>query len=203
MDITNAVLRILTSSCGDCGITGDIIDMQSFACFPESPSHVTYRARLQGTPDTDSGSLISLIECWVDDGASIVVTGLLMKVDSKCSVQISSFNEGECSEIIPASTPDPTPSRKNTVGSTPGSSPSQKFNVDSTPDPTPSKQFTTPGPNDGPTDSTSDSTGNTVSPGAIIGGIVTVLVILIIAISVIIVVVLILKYRRGDSKKIK
>ena len=102
-----------------------------------------------------------------------------MKVDSKCSVEISSFSEGECSEIVPASTPDPIPS--------------QKYMVDST-----------PRPNDGPTDSNTDS-ANTISPGPIIGGIVAVLVILIIALSTtcIIIVVLILKYRRGDPKKIK
>ena len=89
------MVRKLTSSCPECGITSDIIDMQSFSCFPESPSRVTYRARLQGTSETDSGSLISLIEKWVHDGATIVVIGLLMKVDSKCSVEISSFTMRE------------------------------------------------------------------------------------------------------------
>ena len=171
------MVRKLTSSCPECGITSDIIDMQSFSCFPESPSRVTYRARLQGTSETDSSSLISLIERWVDDGATIVVIGLLMKVDSKCSVQISSFNEGECFET-PETVPDPTPS--------------PKYNVDST-----------PGANAGPTDSTTDAAGNTISPGPIIGGIVAVLVIFIVPISLIIVVVLILKYRCGDPKKIK
>ena len=161
-DITDTVVRILSSSCTDCDITSDIIDMELFACFSES--HVTYRARLQGTSETESSSLISLIEKWVDNNPNIGIAGLLIKVDSKCSVEISSFDEGECSETI-----------KNPVS--------------------------TPGPNDGFTDSTSDSTGNTISPGPIIGGIVAVLVILIIAISVII--VMILKYRRGDLKKIK
>ena len=103
-DITNAVLRVLTSSCADCGITSDIIDMQSFSCFPDSPSHVTYRARLQGTSEIDSVSLISLIEEWVRGGADIIVTGLLMKINSKCSVRISSFSEGECSETTDTTT---------------------------------------------------------------------------------------------------
>ena len=57
---------------------------------------MTYRARLEGTSETDSGSLISLIEDWVSSGTSIIVTGILMTVDSKCSVAISSLNEGEC-----------------------------------------------------------------------------------------------------------
>ena len=162
-DVSKEVLDQLTASCAECHITSDIIDKQSFSCFPDSPSHVTYRARLQGTSETDSSSLISLMEKWVDDGATIVVIGLLIKVDTKCSVQISSFNEGECFMTI--------------------------------------NPNSTPGPNAGPTDSTTDSAGNTISPGPIIGGIAA--VILIIAISVIIVVVLILKYRRGDPKKIK
>ena len=123
-DFTDAILNQLTASCAECGITNDIIDMQSFRCFPDSPSHVTYRARLQGTSETDSGSLISLIEKWVSNGADIIVTGLIMTVDTKCSVQISSFGEEECSEIaIPHSTPpstvdstlNPDPSTGNTV----------------------------------------------------------------------------------------
>ena len=56
------MLDQLTASCSDCGITSDIIDRQSFSCYPESPTYVTYRARLEGTSETDSGSLISLIE---------------------------------------------------------------------------------------------------------------------------------------------
>ena len=103
-DIINAILKELTASCPECGITDDIIDKQSFACFPESPTYVTYRARLEGTSETDSGSLISLIEEWVSGGASIIVTGVLMTVDAECSVAISSLNEGECSLPITNST---------------------------------------------------------------------------------------------------
>ena len=95
-DITSAVLKQLTISCTECDIITLVIDTPSFACFPESPTSVTYRARLKSTSETDSGSLISLIEEWVSGGASIIVTGVLMTVDSKCSVAISSLSEGEC-----------------------------------------------------------------------------------------------------------
>ena len=103
-DITNAVIEELTASCAECGITDDIIDKQSFACFPESPTYVTYRARLEGTSETDSGSLISLVEDWASGGASIIVTGVLMTVDSECSVAISSLSEGECTPTQPPTT---------------------------------------------------------------------------------------------------
>ena len=94
--ITSAVLEQLTIMCTECGITSDIIDTPSFACFPESPTSVTYRARLLGTSETDSGSLISLIEEWVSGGAGIIMTGVLVTVDTKCPVAISSLGEGEC-----------------------------------------------------------------------------------------------------------
>ena len=96
-DITSAVLEELTDSCAECGISSDIIDRQSFTCFPESPTHVTFRARLGGSSETDSGSLISLLESWVSGGANIIMTGVLMTVDAECSVTISSLSEGECS----------------------------------------------------------------------------------------------------------
>ena len=80
----------LDASCPDCGISDAITDRQSFACFEESPSFLTCQARLEGTSETDSSSLISLIEAWVTGGgASVIVTGVLMTVDSQCSVAIS------------------------------------------------------------------------------------------------------------------
>ena len=113
-DITSALLKQLTVSCTECDIISLVIDTPSFACFSESPTSVTYRARLKSTSETDSGSLISLIEEWVSGGTSIIVTGVLMTVDSECSVAISSLSEGECqpSPTDPitdrVTTPDPT-----------------------------------------------------------------------------------------------
>ena len=111
-DITGTVLDELTDSCAECGISSDIIDEQSFSCFPESPTHVTFRARLGGSSETDSVSLISLLESWVSGGATIIVTGVLMTVDAECSVAISSLSEGEC---VP-DTAMPASSANNTAG---------------------------------------------------------------------------------------
>ncbi|CAI8015230.1 hypothetical protein GBAR_LOCUS9460, partial [Geodia barretti] len=99
--ITAAVVKELKSSCSECG--PEMIDNQLFVCYPESPSFLTYRARLEGTSERDSGSLVSLIEAWVRGGeASLIMTGVLMTVDSHCSVAISSLNEPECSTDMPA-----------------------------------------------------------------------------------------------------
>ena len=98
-EVTTAVVEVLQDSCGEC-VSEIVIDSQFFACYPESPSHVTYRARLEATSERESGSLISLIEEWVRGGASVIVTGVLMTVDPDCSVAISSLSEGECSPNV-------------------------------------------------------------------------------------------------------
>ena len=109
-DVTSAILQQLTTSCTECDITSDIIDRehQSVVCVPEFPISMTYQARLGGTSETDSGSLISLIEEWVSGGASINVTGVLMTANSECSVAISSVSGGECHPPITDPTNDHT-----------------------------------------------------------------------------------------------
>ena len=168
------------TSCTEC--SSDIIDKQSFACYDESPKHVTYRARLEGTSETDSGSLISLIEQWVRGGASIIVTGVLMTVDSECSVAISSLSEGECSPTQPPDT-DPTPSSTTTTPTDPTTT------VPGIPHP--SVEVTS---NEEESSTDKSSSSNTV---AIIGGAVAVIIVLIIAITIVIV-VLLLKSCRGE-----
>ena len=94
--ITHVITEQLAESCTACGDTSNIIDMQTFVCYSESPTFVTYRARLEGTSETDSHSIISVIEEWVRGGPSFSVTGVSMTVDSECSVAISSLSDHEC-----------------------------------------------------------------------------------------------------------
>ena len=91
-DIKSAVLKELTDSC-HCQSPGSS-DEESFACFQDSPNSVTYRARLKGTSNENSASVI---EEWVSSGPNVRVRGLLMWVDTQCSVVISDFSEEECS----------------------------------------------------------------------------------------------------------
>ena len=79
-----------------CNITSDNIDDGFFICFDPSSLYVTYRARLSGIPD--SHILVSYIEDWVSGGASVLVQGVQIKLDSVCPVSIASFDDGECSE---------------------------------------------------------------------------------------------------------
>ena len=102
----------LGDTCSECAISGDIIiDEQVFACYSESPSFVTYRARIKGTSVIDSGSLVSLIEEWARSGdATIIVTRVLMVVDQDCSVAIPSLTVQEECAPLPTSTNSSTTS---------------------------------------------------------------------------------------------
>ena len=123
--ITTAVMEQLISSCTDCN---DIIDMQSLDCASESV--IIYRARLEGTSQRDSGSLISVIETWVTSGPSFIVTELLMTVDSQCTVVISSLSDhGDCTQTITDTTTSSTTPNTDT-NTTPSSSSSDSTSSD-------------------------------------------------------------------------
>ena len=106
--IKTEIVHHLVISCPNCGISDDIIDRQSFSCFEESSSLVTYRARLEGTSETESNSLISLIDEWVrGGGASIIVTGVAIKMGPNCQTATSSLSEPKRSHT-PPSLPQPS-----------------------------------------------------------------------------------------------
>ena len=172
----------LIGVCGDdCDITSDIIDIPSFDCDPDSTTTVIYLARLSGTSERDSDYLITVIQDWVNDGASIRVAGIRMTLDTKCTVSISSLDELEC--VPPSETPTTEPTTEPTPKPTPG--------------------LTTDPPDDPMTDPTSSSaTDNTA---AIIGGVVAVILIIAITVlvGIIVITMLILKSRRHGDVSIK
>ena len=111
----------LIGVCGDdCDITSDIINIPSFDCDPDSTTTVIYLARLSGTSERDSDYLITVIQDWVNDGASIRVAGIGMTLDTKCEVSISSLDELEC--VPPSETPTTGPTPDTTPEPNTGSS---------------------------------------------------------------------------------
>ena len=172
--MTSAVQNQLTASCTEC--SSDTIDQQSFTCHSET-TVVTYVARLEGTSQTASSALISLIEDWVSGEPGFSVTGILLTVNPQCSVAILSLSDSECSP--PTTTEPPT-----------------TVTDDPTPDTMPSTNSTTMPTTEDP--SATDPQSSTNNTTAIIGGVVAIVIILIIAISVVIIAALILKHRRGS-----
>ena len=90
------MLNELSNSC-QCQITADNIDQEQLPCFVESSNYVTYQARLGGTPEKDSGSLVALIDRWVSSGPTIIVQGVLMRLGEDCTTTVSDLSAGVCS----------------------------------------------------------------------------------------------------------
>ena len=190
--ITSAVLHQLTVSCTECGVTSAFIDTPSFACFFESPTSVTYRARLLGSSETDSGSLISLILEWVSGGAGIIMTGVLVTVDSECPVAVSSLGEGECQPPTTEPTTKPTtPTTEHTTKPT-----TTPTSTRTTTEPTTSSEIIT----DTTSASTDSAASDSSNTAAITGGIVLAAILIIsVAVTVtVIVVTLSVKNRCGN-----
>ena len=123
----------LIGVCGDdCDITSDIIDMPSFDCDPDSTTTVIYLARLSGTSERDSDYLISVIQDWVNDGASIIVASILMTVDTKCMIFIPSLNERECVPFTETPSQTPTSDTNPDTSPEPNSDPSESSASDNT-----------------------------------------------------------------------
>ena len=67
---------------------------------------MTYRARLSGTAEITSHTLLSYIEDWVSGGPSILVQGALLIIDHECPVSITAVDDGECIPDITTESPN-------------------------------------------------------------------------------------------------
>ena len=82
----------------------DIDITAGFQCFDQSPAAVTFRGVIGPSLTANSSLLISYLEQWVATDPTIVVLSSRLSVDSSCSVEISNFNDPECSDMTSTST---------------------------------------------------------------------------------------------------
>ena len=177
-DIKAEAIKQLSASC-QCTLTFPPFSEESFVCFEDSPVHVTYRVRLTGTQIVSTASLLSILEAWVSSEAGIRVRSVLMRVDTQCSVAISSLIEEECSTPKPLTTMA-TLVTLVTEGNTSSQDPSN-ITV----------------PTDGTVDTASDRVQSD-NTAAIVGGVVAVILIVAVLIGIIAIVALVLRARRGS-----
>ena len=92
--MTTAVQENTENIC-QCGFSLQHISDSTFEC-SSNPDEVTFRARLHGTAQASSSQLVNFIEQWSTRDVTIAVRGLRLRVDSSCSIVISSFSDPEC-----------------------------------------------------------------------------------------------------------
>ena len=104
-DIIQEVVNELNSRC-QCPVEVDQITTAGFICFPESPTAVTFRAKISGSQQVLTSQLISFLEEWTSSSVLILVQAQLLSVDGSCDVEISSASVPECVATTPSvSTP--------------------------------------------------------------------------------------------------
>ena len=96
LDIVTGVVELAETTCS-CMFDGDHIVNREFSCRSDENT-VVFRGEIVYTSDGEStaGSLVVFISQWVQDGASIVVDGVRLDVDSMCPAELESFSSEDC-----------------------------------------------------------------------------------------------------------
>lgn len=92
----STIVDNVLAQCEDCGLTMNHITNGAFQCFIQDSHEVTFRARLHASPTATTNQLINYIIHWIETGASVALSGILLSVDQGCDIVIESFSEPEC-----------------------------------------------------------------------------------------------------------
>ena len=91
------LVQIIRNNCTKCeDLTPSFLRPGLFLCHG-NPTKTTYRSALVNPfPTTNSTQLVGIIQSWVSTSPSLVVDGLLVRVNATCPTAISSLDEEEC-----------------------------------------------------------------------------------------------------------
>ena len=103
-EVIQIIVLELSQRC-QCDFDADLISSAGFTCFPQSPTAVTFRALMTGSPQVAAQQLAIFLEDWTSSGAFFTVQAQLLSADGSCDVAISSPGEMEC---MSEPTPDTT-----------------------------------------------------------------------------------------------
>ena len=99
--IRSAVVDTIQDYC-ECGFLDSFITNETLFCDSQNPTQVVYRAKLFNFGSISSTQIVSWIENWVLNGASVTIGPILVTFDPTCPVPLNSINDGICQ--IPVTT---------------------------------------------------------------------------------------------------
>ena len=86
-------------------------------CDTQNPTQAVYRAQVFNFGSISSTQIVSWIEDWILNGASVTNGSVLITFDPTCPVPLSSFNDEICKQSVTISTLTPTPTIVETMQS--------------------------------------------------------------------------------------
>ena len=93
----------------DCGFLDSFIANETLLCDTQNPTQAVYRAQVFNYDSISSTQIVSWIEEWVLNGASVMYGPSLVTFDSTCPVPLNSINDEICQLPMNSSIPSPTP----------------------------------------------------------------------------------------------
>ena len=99
--IRSAVVDTIQDYC-ECGFLDSFITNESLFCDSQNPTQAVYRAKLFNFGSISSTQIVSWIENWVLNGASVTSGPILVTFDPTCPVPLNNINDGICQ--IPVTT---------------------------------------------------------------------------------------------------
>ena len=117
------VAQVIRDRC-QCDFQESFISQAVLLCDHQQPTQIVYRANITSYENYSADQLVSFIEDWVKQGATIPYGVVVVKFDPDCPVRINDISDPVCAQpsngaIIPTSTslvtPTSTPSAPNTL----------------------------------------------------------------------------------------
>ena len=105
--IRSAVVDTIQDYC-ECGFLDSFITNESLFCYIQNPTQAVYRAQVFNFGSFSSTEIVSWIENWVLNGASVRIGPILVTFDPTCPVTLNSINNGICELPTDMSTSTPT-----------------------------------------------------------------------------------------------
>lgn len=94
-DVVNIIMSSLKESC-NCEFSRDPVVDGGFQCFSCSEDHVTFRARLRATDQSNSLELMTYLEIAVVNACRWLVNGQYLRLNLSCNLIITDIHSPEC-----------------------------------------------------------------------------------------------------------
>lgn len=97
-DVTDQIVLQLTDFC-ECALTVEYIADERFVCDPNKPEKVIFQGRIISTSERNSTDFLPMLRLWKVNETTIVVQGVQLTVESRCSVELADLGDIRCGHL--------------------------------------------------------------------------------------------------------
>lgn len=83
----------------NCPVQATYVNQSMLKCFDDRPSYVTFRASLIWYSNLSEQRVIKILANWTSIQKSLLIEGDVLQLSKSCPIEISGFNETQCSSF--------------------------------------------------------------------------------------------------------